>query len=86
MFTSSGADRLLNGHKIAIVGSVGNSLQCMQDCTNAADRHCKSFNYRKLTRECQLNNGTAPHERSGMEMKVGYNQYDIAKTEMIIFP
>lgn len=86
MFTSSGADRLLNGHKIAIVGSVGNSLQCMQDCTNAADRHCKSFNYRKLTRECQLNNGTAPQERSGMEMKVGYNQYDIAKTEMIIFP
>ena len=86
MFTSSGADRLLKGHKITTVESVGSSLQCMRDCRNAVNGHCKSFNYGKLTRECQLNNGTAQQERDDMMVKVGYNHYDIAITDMIILP
>lgn len=86
MFTSSKADRVLTGHVIASEGSVGSSLQCMKYCANSANGQCKSFNHKKMTGECQLNNETGQQESNAMKTNVGYNHYYIAKSDMIVLP
>lgn len=86
MFTSYKAERLLTGHVIASEGSVASSIQCMQYCANSANGECKSFNHKKITGECQLNNATRPQESGEMKMKVGYSFYYGVESDMIVLP
>ena len=86
MYTSSKTNHTLTGHVILSEKSVASSLQCMQYCANMANGQCKSFNYKKVTGECQLNNETGRGEIDDMKLTEGYNHYYITKTDPIMPP
>lgn len=86
MYTSSKANQTLIGHVISSEKFVESSLQCMKYCVNMANGHCKSFNHKKKTGKCQLNNET---ERDGIDVMrqvEGYNHYYISKSHPIMLP
>lgn len=90
ILTSHKADWLLTGHVMASERSVDNSLQCMQHCANSANGHCRSFNYNRVTGECQLNNATGHAQKSAdrLKTKIGYSHYYEADRprNIMVFP